>query len=137
MEELQIIIPIYLLITNILLFGVEIKYCASEAYSCARTTEWPFRLSVRTAAFHAVKTSSILVGATKPINQLKIMKYIQFIYCGAYGFFLGAISVIPILLILKLNPIPPSNTIIGILAFCFITVAQLFYVKTYKWLIYN
>jgi len=65
------------------------------------------------------------------------MKYIQLLCCCAYGTFLGLISILPLLLLLKIGPGPYSDIVQGVLAFCSVTVAQLFYVKTYKWLIYN
>lgn len=57
--------------------------------------------------------------------------------CGlCYGFTLGVILVlIPYLLILKLSIITPTSLMLGLSQFCLIVVAQLFYLKTYKWIL--
>jgi len=66
------------------------------------------------------------------------MKIINFIYCMAYGFMLGTVmGAIPMLLLQKLQTQPSSNIIQGLTGLSLVLVSQLFYVKTYKWLIYD
>jgi len=70
-------------------------------------------------------------------KNIKIMKLIKFIYCMAYGFTLGTIMVaLPMLMLEKLQITPVSDVIKYITYICLLLVTQLFYIKTYKWLIY-
>lgn len=55
----------------------------------------------------------------------------------AYGFTLGTIMVaLPMLMLEKLQITPVSDVIKYITYICLLLVTQLFYIKTYKWLIY-
>ena len=65
-------------------------------------------------------------------------KLYKFMCCLCYGFTLGVLFVVlPYLLVLKLSITKPNDLFLGITHFCLIVVAQLFYLKTYKWLTPN